>query len=107
MKEVTIKDCYHHNLRENGSRSTFVIGKVQLSEGEEILIRSAASRKAVRVKVLKSDTRDMPIFSEDEAQAIAGKDPLYMTYVICRENRIEDLDRGITYIAHSYPQPVP
>jgi hypothetical protein len=106
MKEVTIMDDFHHNLRLHHVRSTFVIGKLDLKEGEEIVIRSSKPpHPAVRAKVLKSDTRDLPIFTEKEAEAIAGKDPLFMMHYICRRAPLESLDAGITYIEHSRPQP--
>ena len=91
------------NLRENFVRSSFLIGRYDFSEGEEIVLRSQVTNDSVRVRVLKSDKRDLPVFSERESEAIAGKDPLYMTYLICRKFRIEELDYGITYIEHSAP----
>ncbi|MGD0192462.1 MAG: hypothetical protein ABSD74_17125 [Rhizomicrobium sp.] len=104
MKQFSMRDEYHFNLRFHFNTSTFLIGKHDLTPGEEITLCSAKTGDGVRVKVIKADKRDWPIFSEAEAEELAGKDPLYMTWLICRWHPIEDLDKGITYIEHTRPE---
>ncbi|WP_426422570.1 hypothetical protein [Bradyrhizobium genosp. A] len=107
MKEFTMIEPYHHNLRINSTNSSFMIGKHDIADGEEVILRSSNPSFAVKVKIFKSDKRDLPLFSEREADEIAGKDSLYLMWLICRQFTVEQLDRGITYIEHSRPSTLP
>ena len=106
MKEFVIDSAHHRNLRDNGVRSTLLIGKHDLRAGDAIVIRSKGAHEGVVVRVIASNTRDIPLLSKSEAKELTGNDVLYAMHRIFRRYSLEELDRGVTYVSHTLAEPL-